>query len=415
MNTCKVSVIIATYNTADYLEECLDSIFAQTLSDIEVVMIDDGSTDNTEAIIRKYKEKHGNLVTRYQENRGAGNARNYGISIARGEYMIFMDPDDKYPNEDCLEKMYQTAKEYNAMICGGNVLTNDHGIIKDRYHAGDGVISGVKNQIVHVKDYFYLYSHQRYLLETRFVKSNQILYANYQRYEDQVFTIKALGVAGWFYELDYPVFEHRINHKELNMDYDMFLDVLKGFRDTINLICDYDMQLMFEKNYVTFIKMYMSKISQYVFHGNEEFNQVLEDINGLVKHSSWYDEKYLVTYESIINHMKNRRMEKEKLERILECGRPLIIYGAGSNTRKLMSIYEFRIKNVIGIAISGERGDLFEIKGVKVRNIKDYTPYKAEAIVLITPGIRLKDEIIEKLIGLHFVDYEWIDMELFDT
>ena len=116
MHTCKVSVIIATYNTAAYLKECLDSIFQQTLKEIEVILIDDGSTDDTASIIQQYQQKYNNLVSIYQENKGAGKARNYGITLAQGEYMIFMDPDDTYPYDDCLERLYKAAQDYHVLI-----------------------------------------------------------------------------------------------------------------------------------------------------------------------------------------------------------------------------------------------------------------------------------------------------------
>lgn len=163
MSLYKVSIIIATYNTAEYLEECLESIFNQTLKDIEVILIDDGSTDNTNFIVEKYKKKYNNLVSFYQENAGAGMARNFGITQATGEYMIFMDPDDKYPCNNCLEKLYVTAKEQGALICGGNIVCNDNGVKRNQYLAGQGDVAHTKNNFINVRNYFFLYGHTRYL------------------------------------------------------------------------------------------------------------------------------------------------------------------------------------------------------------------------------------------------------------
>lgn len=410
MSACTVSVIIATYNTAAYLEECLDSVFSQTLRDMEVVLIDDGSTDDTQSIIQRYKQKYANLVTRYQENQGAGPARNYGIMLANGEYMVFMDPDDKYPCEDCLERLYLAAKEHDVLICGGNVLTNDNGVIGSAYRAEKGDKACSRNQIINVKEYSHIYSHQRYLYKTELIRANNIFYADYLRYEDQVFTVKALGVVGRFYELDYPVYEYRVNHKKIKMNYEVSLDILKGFRDTLKLICEYDLQLMFEKNYEVFINERMSDIARYAFCGWQEFDGVIREINELVRSTKWYDEKYLVTCQRTLEYKQNMIKTKSRLEELFGNGIPLIIYGAGANTRKLLSYYKQRTENVAGIAVSGMIEDDLEIDGIKVRNISAYNSYKSKAVVLITPNVKVKDEIIKKLVDMRFKNYEWIDI-----
>lgn len=112
----KISVIIPTYNRAKYLTKCLDSIFCQTLRDIEVILVDDGSTDNTEGIVRKYYDKR--LKYYKRTNHGIGSSRNFGIDNAIGDYICFVDSDD-YISSDCLEKMYNKAifEKLDFVIC----------------------------------------------------------------------------------------------------------------------------------------------------------------------------------------------------------------------------------------------------------------------------------------------------------
>ena len=98
----KISVIIPVYNVGNYLENCLESIIKQTLSEIEILCIDDGSMDNTPEIIESYVSRFKNFKAIQQENRGAGIARNLGILMASGEYVAFMDGDDFYPENDIL-------------------------------------------------------------------------------------------------------------------------------------------------------------------------------------------------------------------------------------------------------------------------------------------------------------------------
>ena len=96
----KISIIIPAYNVGNYLENCLESIIKQTLSEIEILCIDDGSVDNTPEIIESYVSRFKNFKAIQQENRGAGIARNLGILMASGEYVAFMDGDDFYPEND---------------------------------------------------------------------------------------------------------------------------------------------------------------------------------------------------------------------------------------------------------------------------------------------------------------------------
>ena len=101
----KITVIVPIYNTEKYLAECLDSICKQTLKDIEILCINDGSPDDSLYILRRYEYKYDNITILNQFNAGVGIARNNGIKFAKGEFVCFMDSDDYYLMEDTLEKM----------------------------------------------------------------------------------------------------------------------------------------------------------------------------------------------------------------------------------------------------------------------------------------------------------------------
>lgn len=117
----KVSVIVPIYNVEEYLAECLDSLLNQTIDSIEVVMVDDGSPDNSAEIAKAYAKEHPNFVYYYKENGGLGSARNFGVKQARGEYIAFVDSDD-IVDEDLYEKMYYRANRDNSDLAICNVL-----------------------------------------------------------------------------------------------------------------------------------------------------------------------------------------------------------------------------------------------------------------------------------------------------
>lgn len=111
----KVSVIIPVYNTEKYLRQCLDSVVNQTLKEIEIICVDDGSTDSSLEILREYERKDSRVRVLTEENKNAGAARNYGLSLATGKYLSFLDADDFF-ELDMLEKAYNHAQEHQAQI-----------------------------------------------------------------------------------------------------------------------------------------------------------------------------------------------------------------------------------------------------------------------------------------------------------
>ncbi|MBR3300751.1 MAG: glycosyltransferase, partial [Clostridia bacterium] len=109
----KVSVIVPIYNVEKLLKKAVDSLVNQTLSDIEIILVDDGSPDNCGRIIDEYAKEHSNIVAVHKENGGVSDARNVGMSKATGEYIGFLDPDD-FAEPEMFEKLHSCAKENDS-------------------------------------------------------------------------------------------------------------------------------------------------------------------------------------------------------------------------------------------------------------------------------------------------------------
>lgn len=129
----KISVIVPIYNTEEYLETCLDSLVNQTLKDIEIILINDGSKDDSETIVKKYLKKYPDkIIYHKKENEGQGVARNYALNLAKGEFISFVDSDD-YVDTTIFEKLYNKAIKDKADIVSITGLTevrNNQTIIK---------------------------------------------------------------------------------------------------------------------------------------------------------------------------------------------------------------------------------------------------------------------------------------------
>jgi glycosyltransferase involved in cell wall biosynthesis len=116
---CEISIIVPVYDVEKYLKKCVDSILNQTFKDFELILVDDGSPDNSGAICDQYAEKDSRVRVIHKENGGLSDARNAGIEVARGKYLGFVDSDD-FVNEDMYKQLYTSIIENNAdlSICG---------------------------------------------------------------------------------------------------------------------------------------------------------------------------------------------------------------------------------------------------------------------------------------------------------
>ena len=114
MNKDLISVIVPVYNDEKYLGECIDSVLKQSYKNFELILINDGSTDNTLSIMNKYKSLDNRIVVIDKANEGPSAARNDGLDIAKGQYISFLDSDDIFLSEDYLKLLYEKLIEYDA-------------------------------------------------------------------------------------------------------------------------------------------------------------------------------------------------------------------------------------------------------------------------------------------------------------
>lgn len=133
MQSIDISVIVPVYNVEAYLDRCLESIINQDSSNYEVIIVDDGSTDNSGKIADSYSEKYAFITTIHKKNAGLGFARNTGLEYAKGKYILFVDSDD-YIETNMLSVLYEAAKKNDADVCysdflrdyGDEVVKNNH-------------------------------------------------------------------------------------------------------------------------------------------------------------------------------------------------------------------------------------------------------------------------------------------------
>ena len=137
----KVSIIIPVYNSSKYLRDCLDSVVNQTYKDIEIILVNDGSTDNSLDIINEYKEKYANIIAYNITNHGQGYARNMGIRKSSGKYIMFIDSDD-YVDVDIVNSLVTNIGSSDIAICDMYEVYDKNKVYYHNYHKfGDDKIS----------------------------------------------------------------------------------------------------------------------------------------------------------------------------------------------------------------------------------------------------------------------------------
>ena len=119
----KISVIIPVYNVQDYLEECVNSILAQTYTNLEIILVDDGSKDNSGQLCDAFSKRDSRVKVIHKENGGVSTARNAGIESATGEYIAFVDADD-YIAPDMYSRLMNLLKYFGADFCFSNRTMN---------------------------------------------------------------------------------------------------------------------------------------------------------------------------------------------------------------------------------------------------------------------------------------------------
>ena len=203
-----VSVIIPVYNQASFLVECLESVLAQTLREVEVICVDDGSTDGSGRMLDEYAARDPRVKVIHQANAGPGPARNVGMDVAQGEFIAFMDSDDRYPGEDTLERMYAEAKSSGVEVCGGGLeLLGPNG----RETSFSGRYAGntfAETKTMDYADYQYDFGFTRFIYARRLLESAGLRFPALRYFEDPPFFVRAMAAAGKFRALAFPTYIH---------------------------------------------------------------------------------------------------------------------------------------------------------------------------------------------------------------
>lgn len=234
-----VSVIIPVFNCLKYFKQCIESVINQSAVDIEIIVIDDCSTD------ADYKE----IVTAYRDERikfiknltriGAGLSRNKGIKLSKGDYIAFLDGDDFYPSADSINLLFSKARTDNLDICGGSLYTVDaNSVIIDKQVPGQFF---QKSGMMKYIDYQHDGGFYRFIYKKDFLLTNKIFFPDLRRMQDPVFFVNAMIKAKSFFAYKEYVYAYRKGHKKITWDPQKILDHYAAIRTIINISKDQEL------------------------------------------------------------------------------------------------------------------------------------------------------------------------------
>lgn len=304
MNKCKLSIIVPVYGVEKYIDKCLNSLVKQSLKKIEIIVVNDGTKDNSQKIIDKYVKKYPDKIKSYiKENGGQGSARNYGLKKTTGEYIGYVDSDD-FVEKDMYKKLYNKAKEnnYDIVVCGNYNVSEDY-----QNKNIDAFINNYNTDLENI--FFGKMAVWNKIYKRDILIKNKLEFKEKVWYEDLAFTLKAIMNSNTFAFIDEPLYDYLIREGSTmnNSNVQRNLEILDAFNDILSYIQHNKKEEYFNKiEFLAIDHIYISAIVR-VLKADSDKNIKKETIEKLIN----YMNKNFPNYKSnkYINTLsKNRKI-----------------------------------------------------------------------------------------------------------
>lgn len=302
-----LSIIIPVYNTEKYLRQCIDSLLTQRLTSYEIIIVNDGSTDNSGSIIEEYTQKFDFISSYEQKNAGQSVARNLGLSKATGEYIYFMDSDD-YLVEDSLNVLLEDAVEndLDAIFFDGEAFLDypvesdsskkfnyDYRRIKSygTYSHGELLMSNL------LEDNSFFVSPCLFIVKSEVFEKNNLLFHEHMIYEDEIFTVQLFLTIQKCKHQNNIVFKRRVRQNSTvtsgnkQRSFDSYYKVLMNFEKiyTNHQFLSDDVKKVFVKKKMADI--YKALIRLYYDVDGEQNKDMFRDIKLVGKNHHYFSLK----------------------------------------------------------------------------------------------------------------------------
>jgi len=407
----KVSIIIPVYNCEMYLEQCLNSVLCQTMCEIEIICVDDGSTDQSSAIIRRLRTGDNRIILYQQENQGAGAARNLGIRKAQGKYIAFLDADDFYLDTDALERMYKTCEAKKVAACGSLRKHIRNGIVEAeplfqemRAPVACGVITEYRN-------YQIAYDYQNFIFLKEHLLENRISFPDYRRFQDPPFLVRALYTAGRFIVEDTYLYCYRLSDTEQRFDRVKTCGLLQGLLDNLLFAKEHNLDVLFRNTALRINDEYADIICRNILPDSIDILKLLMQANQII--CDYYgDESYVIQPLSTMMFCINQYPAREAMIRVIEEQEEIVLYGAGTYGKLFL---DFLKRNHLktrlsAFVVSDVNKNESQIEGIPVIAFHDFLKGDGK-MLFVTVRERFVCEVKEILAQSGYQNYKIVKEE----
>lgn len=406
----QVSIIIPIYNCENYIEQCITSVQRQTLKELEVICIDDGSTDASALLVERFVKADARIRLFKQTNQGAGAARNKGMREAKGKYLAFLDADDYYSDADALEKMVALCEEKDVFVCGSlrKSLVNGAEQKNPLFQELADILN--EKKVYQYKDFQFDYDFQSFIFDRRMLEKYNIVFPKYRRFEDPVFLVKEMQQVGNFVIANTYLYCMRISDAVPKFNEQVLEDSLRGLIDNLSFAKEQGLELLFEitrnrleYEFAGIIYYNMSVTSKTILKLLLQANQVICDKSG-------EDDYVIRPLKRILEQVaEDKNSYKEKLIVWIENQDVIAVYGAGKYAKAFVKFLEYnellsKIKNII---VSEQEGNPQSLMGVPVVSIDNFKDKEIPILAALGPQFHREIEDFFKEYGI--INFRFLD------
>lgn len=401
-----VSIIVPVYNVERYVSECLDSVINQSLYDIEIICINDGSTDDSIKIIQNYADLDARIhILDYGRNEGVSFARNRGIEAARGKYICFLDPDDAL-RCDALEKLYIIAENdaldlvfFDMECC---FETNE---LRNKYNYQVHLKVDEKNVFNGTELFQYFSKHHGHTIAARlelcrktFILDNNLFFNEKALVsEDILFYFQTILLARRIKCICQPYYIYNRREDSLTTS-GISVEKIKSYFVVYCEMVDFFKKIKVDRRYENCIARYIIRFKQFIKNLLRANNKNI-DINNLCFSDSKYSKSFAIFKQEYMG-CHQRILSRKMIEYIRESN-IVIIYGAGIIGESVATYLRSLGINKYYFAVTHAGGNEF-LFGNKVYSIKELQTYNKESVVLLSTSLKYQKEIIGTLDELGF-------------
>ena len=424
-----VSIVIPVYNVENYLVECLESVKNQTLKDIEIICVDDGSTDSSAAILDDYAKSDDRFVVIHKPNEGYGKTVNVGMDRASSPYVAILESDD-YVSADMYSELYELIKRENVDVVkcdfyefyqgqNGNYVEEYRSLMTEEKYIG------LYEQPINVSEHEDAMRYTKFtwsgiyrldFLREQGIRHNETPGASYQ---DNGFWFQTMVLAKNVYFLKKAFYHYRIDNPNSSMYSTAKVYAVCDEFDFVNKILD----TLGEKGKQFYRWSYYRRITDCILNINrvdEKYKLALakktaEDLlKGL--QDGHIDANLFGTWwgQRLFRLLSNPQLvideEESRINKVVNATKDydsIILYGAGLIGERVQKALRVGRENrkIIAYAVSNIDNNPDEVLGVPVKSISDLNEYRKEALVIISVGKKFRDEVEENVKKAGFIHY----------